>query len=214
MEIKKIFDQLPEGFRIATEEDLPLVILTFAQAFADYKYPMPSTEISYSARLKMFYELFTTMVNNGMKHGIVFTNEDFSAVMVTVPYSKAAIVPIESLTDALSKNSTPADGANLHGEFSRVGELEEKIRFKKEPLYVECFAVQTPRQGQKLGSKLMRQLFEQCKKHNEDILLYTNTDRNRSIYEHFGYECILEDYVKDLDFKTFFMFYNITNENK
>lgn len=212
MEFKDIFDELPEGFRIATEEDLPLVTLTLAQAFADYGYPMPSTEIPYNARLKMFFELFTHMVKNGLKEGIVFTNDDFTAVMVTVPFNKSCAIPLEGLCENLANNASKEASDNLSEEFKRVDELEVDLPVDKDIVYIECFAVQTPRQGQKLGSKLMRQLFKQCAKHNKDILLYTNTDRNRSIYEHFGYKCIREDHRDDINFETFFMHYKTNQE--
>lgn len=211
MNFKDIFDELPEGFRIATEEDKPLVCLTLSQAFTDYCYPMPSVEIPYNARLRMFYDVFTNMVSNGLKEGVVFTNDDFTAVMVTVPFNKSCVVPIEEISKSLEKNSSKEAGDNLRGEFNLVDELEKDLPIEKDIVYIECFAVQTPRQGQKLGSKLMRQLFKQCAKHNKNILLYTNTDRNRSIYEHFGYKCIKEDHSKDLNFDTFFMLYNSKN---
>ncbi len=211
MEFKQIFDKLPEGFRVATEEDIPLVTLTLSQAFTDYVYPMPSTTIPYNARLRSFYNIFNLMVRNGLKEGVVFTNDDFTAVMVTVPFSKACPLPLDEWPDSLTKDNTKEDGDNLYTEFLKVDELDSKLKDFSDVVYIECFAVQTPKQGQKLGSKLMRQLFEQCKAAGKDIMLYTNTDRNRSIYEHFGFKCILEDKDRDINFDTYFMHYK-TND--
>ena len=212
MSLESLFSDLPEGFRIAREEDLPLVRLTLSQSFADYGYPMPSTDVSHSARLRIMYDLFTGMTNNAMEHGAILTNEDFSAVMVVVPADKMCVLSPEELRDKMSGYSTPADGENLYAEFMRVDELEKQLRLRDNTVYIECFAVQTPRQGQKLGSRLMRQLFAQCAKEDRDILLYTNTDKNYSIYKHFGYECIIEDHSDEINFDTYFMLHKSENE--
>ena len=212
MALETLFNDLPEGFRLAGEEDMPLVTLTLSQSFADYAYPMPSTEVSHSARLKIMYDIFTNMTRNALQHGAVLTNEDFSAVMVLVPAEKTCALPVEELRDKMSGYATSADGENLYAEFLRVGELEEKLDLRDNTVYIECFAVQTPKQGQKLGSRLMRQLFAQCEKENRDILLYTNTDKNYSIYKHFGYDCILEDHADEINFNTFFMLHKPKSE--
>lgn len=199
---------LPEGFRVGTEEDFPLISLTLAQAFADYGYPIPTTEISHSAQLRFFYDLFYYMVNNAFEYGTVLTNEDFSAVMVTVPVEKTCVLPMDTLAEHMRQYASPEATENMLSIFHHTEELEKRLSLKEGTVYVECFAVQTPKQGQKLGSALMRQLFAQCGSKGRDIMLYTNTLKNRSIYEHLGFECILDDHEENLNSDTFFMLHH------
>ena len=200
---------LPHGFRIGTKEDFPLISLTMAQAFADYEYPVPTTEISYSGRLRFNYDLFFYMINNAFEHGVVLTNEDYSAILVTVPLEKACVIPLEKIADRMRKYASAQSVENMCAIFRHIEALEEKLSFRKGTVYVECFAVQTPRQGQHLGSALMRQLFAQCDAKGRDVMLFTNTARNRSIYEHLGFECVLADHADDLNSDTFFMLHRV-----
>ena len=200
---------LPEGFRLGTEEDFPLISLTLAQAFADYHYPIPSGEISHSAHLRFFYDLFYYITTNAFEHGAVLTNEDFSAVMVTVPVEKTCKLPLEKLAEGMRKYATPEAVENMLAIYRHIDKLEENLSFREGTVYVECFAVQTPRQGQKLGSALMRQLFAQCGSKGRDVMLYTNTSRNRSIYEHLGFECVKEDHAEELNSDTYFMLHRV-----
>ncbi len=200
-----IFENLPEGFHVGTEDTIPLATLTLAQSFADYEYPMPSTEVSHSARLRLMYGIFNAQIAHALQVGGVFANEDYSAVMVINPADNMAPLDADALCNELAKNSTQADADNFRAELDRVDELEAQLNLPENTIYIESFAVQTPRQGQKLGSQLMRQLFAQCDKLNRPILLYTNTDKNVSIYKHFGFDIILEDHADDINFHTYFM---------
>ena len=204
MEAPYISD-LPDGFRAGTKEDFSLISLTIAQAFSDCQYPVPTIEISHSARLHFNYDLGFYIVNNAFDHGIVLTNEDFSAVLVTVPLEKACIIPLDALSDRMMKYASSEAAENMCAIFRRIEKLEKQLSFKDGTIYVECFAVQTPRQGQKLGSSLMRQLFAQCGSKGRDVMLFTNTLKNRAIYEHLGFECILADHAEELNSDTYFM---------
>ena len=185
-----LFDELPEGFRIAREEDLPLVTLTIAQAFTDYQYPIPTIEISYSAMLKYNYAIATACSKNALENGSILTNDDFSAVMLVTPFEKRADYGIDALYENLKTNAGVEAAENMVKIFEYVAEGEKTLHPDEGTVFIDQFAVQTPRQGQKLGSKLMRKLFEQCEKKNVDVLLYTNTELNKEIYNHFGYETI------------------------
>jgi len=212
--MNEIFENgnLPEGFRRADEEDTRLVALTLAQAFADYKYPTPSTDISYSAMLKVTFEITGYMIKNALEKGFILTNEDFSAVMVTVPIKDMCEVPLDSVCEHLRQYGTDADADNLKAIFERVGMLEEKLTLNGDDIYIEAFAVQTAHQGEKRASKLMRKLFDECEKLNKNIFLFTNTERNVSIYKHFGFETICEDRCEEINSYTAFMLYKTEKE--
>lgn len=208
-----LFDELPEGFRLATEEDMPLVNLTLAQAFADYTYPIPTVNVPYSALLKFYYELGSNCSSNALKNGAVLTNEDFSAVMCLAPFEKRTEYNVKKLYQILIDNSTKEAADNMMKIFDYIGEEEAKIDVKDGCVFVDMFAVQTPKQGNKLGSKLMRRLFAECEKANRDLFLYTNTERNKSIYNHFGYVTVSEIHNDSLDSATYYLYWKPTNRN-
>lgn len=200
-----LFDKLPDGFRLATEEDLPLVNLTLAQAFADYQYPIPSVNVPYSALLKFYYGLGEACARNSLEHGAVLTNDDFSAVMLIAPWDQRADYGIEKLYEDLKESGGKEAADNLLKIMEYIADGEGNVPVEENTVFVDMFAVQTPKQGQKLGSKLMRELFEQCEKKGRDVLLYTNTERNKSIYNHFGFETVVTLHKDDLNSDTFFL---------
>jgi len=197
--------ELPEGFHIGTMEDYPLILLTLAQAFADYEYPIPSIKISYIAFLHYNYDYYTYVVKNAFEYGTVLTNEDFSAVLVVVPLEKACQTPLYTLAENMKKDAPIEAVENMCAIMEHMNELEKKISLRKETIYIEGIAVQTPHQGKKLCSLLMRELFCQCDRLGYDIALYTNTIKNRDIYEHLGFKCVLEDHNEELNSDTYFM---------
>ena len=205
MENSDLFKVLPEGFRLGDEDDVPLVTLTVAQAFADYNYPIPSIETSHSALLKFYYQLTENVVKNTLKYGVVLTNEDFSAIMLVTPVTHMADYGVERLYRDLEKNAGVEAAENMRKIVEYIEEEEKKLTLSDRAIYVEEFAVQTPRQGQKLGSKLMRELFRQCEQENRDVFLFTNTPRNEAIYNHFGFETIRAIHKEDLNSDTFFL---------
>ena len=206
-----IFETIPEGFRLARKEDLSLVTLTFAQAFADYKYPVPSTEAPYSALLRYNYELAKLCSLNAIENGVVLTNEDFSAVIQVVPFEMRAQYDIDSLYKILKENASKEAAENMLQIFDYITEGEKLLNIEESTVFVDMFAVQTPRQGQKLGSMLMRELQRQCKEKNWDILLYTNTDRNNSIYNHFGFDTINKIHKEELNSTTYYLLWRANN---
>jgi len=205
----KLFEnkELPEGFRLGREEDIPLIVLTFAQAFADSNYPVPSNEITHTALLRMNYEIGGYMVANAIEKGTVLTNEDFSAIMVTVDLKDACNLPLDNVCDNLRRYGTEENAVRAREIFTHVGEMEEKLTLGDNILYIEAFAVQTPFQGKKLGSKLMRELIAECSDIGKDLMLFTNTEKNVSIYRHFGFDVLYEEYTEEINSYTAFMYY-------
>ena len=205
MENSNLFSTLPEGFRLGTEEDASLVTLTIAQAFADYNYPIPSVEISHSALLRFFYAYTENVVKNTLKYGTILTNDDFSAIMLLAPLRRMAPYDLEALYGNVEKNAGKKAAENMRKIFEYVEEEFAMLNLDDRTIYVEEFAVQTPRQGQKLGSKLMRELFRQCEDENRDVFLYTNTLKNQAIYNHFGFETIRAVHEENLNSDTYFL---------
>ena len=176
-----IFKTLPEEFRIATKEDLPLVTLTLAQAFTDYKYPIPTVEVSYSALLKFNYKISEVCTINAMENGAVLSNEDFSAVILVTEYAKRADYNVDLLYDNLKENAGIVAAENMLSILNYICNEESKLNIDDKTYFIDMFAVQTPRQGQKLGSKLMRELFRQCKEINRDVF-FIQIQRRMKVY--------------------------------
>jgi len=199
------FTDLPEGFRLGTKEDSPLILLTLAQAFADYKYPIPSIETSYSALLRYNYDFFTYVIDNAFDCGVVLANQDFSAVLIVVPLDKVCVTPQEILAEHMRENATEEVVDNMCAIMDHIADIEKDLTFRKDTVYIEAIAVQTPKQGNKLGSNLMRHLFKECDAKGYDILLYTNTLKNKAIYDHLGFDTILDDHCQELNSDTYIM---------
>ena len=206
--MSKIFEDsiLPSGFRIGTEDDLPLISLTVAQAFADYKYPVPSNEITYSAHMKMNYELGRLMAVNAIEKGAVLTNEDFSAVLIAVDISDMCDIPLGQLCGHIRVYGTEENAVNVEKIFTHIGEMEKALPLGENVIYIEALAVQTAHQGEKRASKLVRFLISEAKKIGKDLFLFTNTERNVSIYKHLGFDVMYDEYCKELNSYTAFMY--------
>lgn len=208
-----LFETLPEGFRLVENEiDHKLAALTVTQAFSDYKYPVPAIFASHSSYMRIYNDLSEAWINNAEKVGIILTNEDYSAVMVLTPAGKSAELDVPTLGNKFASLESKEVGDNFIQIFNYIGEDEKDLKFRKGTVYIEAFAVQTPRQGQKLASKLMRQLFEELDKQDRDVFLFTNTDRNAAIYTHFGFETIKKHTVEELNSTTWFMLRRAQNK--
>lgn len=207
-----LFKELPEGFRLATEDDLPLVNLTLAQAFSDCFYPIPSIKIPYSAALKFNYELGSNCSLNALENGAILTNEDFSAVLCLAPFEKRAVYNVDKLYKILLDNCSKEAADNVMKIFDYISEGETKVQVRDGCIFVDAFAVQPPKQGNKLGSKLMRRLFAECEEKNRDLYLFTNTERNNSIYNHFGYTTVLEIQNKELNSDTYYLYWKANSK--
>ncbi len=201
-----VFTSLPEGFRTVEDQlDHKLASLTVTQAFADYGYPIPSAHASHSCYMRAYYELSEEWLSNAEQHGTVLTNDDYSAVMVLVPMEKCCLCDIDAVSRIVAENSCEETAANMRDIVSYIAADEEKLTLREGTAYIEAFAVQTPKQGQKLGSKLMRQLIRECNEQDRDIFLFTNTEKNAAIYTHFGFETLLRHEEKELNSTTWFM---------
>ena len=94
---------------------------------------------------------------------------------------------------------SPEAKANVQYIFGYTYEDEKYLEYNEDDIYIEIFAVQTPRQGQKLGSQLMRRLFKECDEAKRDILLLTSIEKNVSMYKHFGYEIMHENHKPEIN---------------
>ncbi len=206
MDHLNLFESLPEGFRFPENEiDFKLTSLTLTQAFVDYEYPIPSLPVSYVANMRVYHQLSDMWLHHAMHNGVVLTNEDYSAVMVLSPIENTCQIDASLLGSIYAQNGCEAADKNYVEILDFIGAEEKDLRFRENAVYIEAFAVQPLKQGQKLGSKLMRKLFEVCEQQKRDVVLFTNTEKNAAIYTHFGFETVKKSESKELNSATWFM---------
>ena len=201
-----IFEALPQGFRfIENGVERRLVALTIAQAFADSAYPLPSCPISHKDMLKLYFELGLRWIDNAGKCGLVLTNDDFSGVLILTTMKDALDVEKIIREDSTYDYLTPEARENLLYIFASHRKDEESLEYNDDDIYGEILAVQTPRQGQKIASMLMRGMFAECDRVGKDIYLVTSPEKNIRIYEHYGYKIIKEMHINEIDSHAFIM---------
>jgi len=155
--------------------------------------------------MKIFYYLSETWLDNANQYGTVLTNDDYSAVMVLSPIEHTCEIDFHKIGRMLTELERKEAGDNFVSILSYIFDAEKDLTIRPGSVYLEAFAVQTPRQGQKLGSKLMRKLFEVCDEEDRDVFLFTNTEKNAAIYEHFGFETVKKCGKEELNSTTWFM---------
>ena len=193
-----IFSRMPEGFSSVTdEESYQLTLLTLCLAFGDNHYPIPSIPTDHETSIKTWHDFCKPVFDHSLKYGKVFTNEDYTACMCLTEMGNTAEVDVEDLYNKSKTYMSEECALNQKRILERMGELESKIEYKPGDIFVELFAVVTQMQRKKLGSKLMRALFEECDKKKKDIFLVTSTERNFDMYRHFGFEPIVRDFLKE-----------------
>lgn len=202
----KLFEKIPEGFsKVTDNESYQLTLLTLALAFGDNHYPVPSIPTDHQTSIKTWHDFCKPVFDHSIKNGIVFTNEDYSACMCLTEMGNTAEINIDELYNKSKVYMGEEIAQNQKDILLRMVELESEMKYKPGDVFIELFAVVTQCQRKKLGSKLMRALFEECDKQGRDIFLVTQTERNYDMYKHFGFEAIKRDYVKDLHALTYIL---------
>lgn len=202
----KLFEKIPEGFNLVNnEESYQLTLLTLALAFGDNHYPIPSIPTEHNVSVKTWHNFCKPVFDYSLKNGIVITNEDYTACMCLTEMGHTAEIDTNALYEQSKKFMSDECAQNQKAILDRMAEIEAEFKYKPGDVFVELFAVVTQMQRKKLGSKLMRTLFEECDKQGKDIFLVTSTERNYDMYKHFGFEAIKRDYVKNLHALTYLL---------
>lgn len=202
----ELFKELPDGFDyVKDEESYQLALLTFALAFGDNHYPIPSIPVNHQVSIKIWHDTCKQIFDHSYKHGFVLTNDDYSACIALSLMNDRCNLDVNYLYEKVAGYSDKEIAQNYRDIFTRMGEGESALKYNDGDIFVELFAVTTAKQRQKLGSKLMRKLFEECDRANKNIFLVTSTERNFDMYSHFGFELIKRDYCKELHALTYYL---------
>ena len=164
--------------RRAREDDLPDVAATLAAAFHDdpisvWCYPDDAR------RREILPRFFEIVARTYLPHGGVHTTDDAMGAAVWVP---PGVEDDETALAALSEVS---------GEYApRVEELFELMgaAHPRDPHhYLFLLATRPERQGQGIGSALMRPVLEACDRDGVPAYLEATCDRNQRLYLRHGF---------------------------
>ena len=201
-----IFESLPKGFRyVESAEDRERLARSISRAFGDCYYPIPTYPISHEDYLKLYYELGLQWIDNAQKYGVVVANEDFSGTLILTKMKdcldSGKLIKEDKTYDFLS----PQAKENVSYIFAYTYDDEKYLEYNEDDIYIEIFAVDTERQGEKIGSHLMKGLFDECDKAKKDILLLTSIATNVEMYKHFGFEVMREHHVEEINSDAYYL---------
>lgn len=178
-----------EPARQAISDDVPRLAEVLAAAF--YEDPVFAWLIPVDgrrrARLRHFFEVELRAV--GLARGSVWTTGDLAGAALSTPPGKWRLPwPV-----------VPRHGREFARAFGvrlpRAGALLQRVesRHVRGPHhYFACIGVAPERQGQGLGSRLMRPTLERCDNSQLPAYLEASTERNAALYERLGFVLIDE----------------------
>ena len=141
-----------------------------------YFWPRPADYLQYGPPLMM------AMGERGFEHGTVTATEDFGAVAMWLPPGVEANP--EALRSVPRAPTTPEEDAVR-------GELRNQMRryHPKEPhWYLWAIGVDPRRQGQGLGSALLKHTLSQCDARGDIAYLESSSPKNVPLYARHGFE--------------------------
>jgi ribosomal protein S18 acetylase RimI-like enzyme len=178
------------------ETMLPAAVETFSQAFREdelYKYIVPDGHL----RIEFLRTFFTFRLRYGMKFGEVQTTSDrCEGVAIWIPFeNRKMTVPRILRSGGLSAMRTM--DADTRRKLMALQEFAESARRKiLEPhWHLSPIAVHPDHQGQGLASFLIRSMLERLDKTHSACLLETQTARNVSMYQRFGFKVMDEGII-------------------
>ncbi|MEZ7002263.1 GNAT family N-acetyltransferase [Streptomyces sp. AD55] len=169
--------------RLATREDVPRAVRTLGRAFAHYSFTRHTVAADdHVARLEKLNDLFVSRV--GLEHGRVWVTDDCAAVAVwTTPETAGAEDVFAELGPRI---------AELAGDRARASaEAEAAMRQHRpaEPAwFLGSVGVDPARQGQGLGTAVIRPGLRAAEKAGVPAFLETSEERNVRFYQHLGFE--------------------------
>jgi GNAT superfamily N-acetyltransferase len=169
------------ALRRASAEDVDRLKAVLAAAF--YEDPimgwMMPDEDSRDRRLRRFFEIELSHV--ALVHGAVWTSTDLGgAAMSSAPGSWK-----------LPQRALLLEGQNFGSWLSRATDLLAAM-YRRHPsrphYYFRDIGVLPERQGQGLGSALMRPTLERCDREGLPAYLEASTERSAALYERLGFQ--------------------------
>ena len=169
----------------ATDADVAPLKGLLAAAFHEdpiFEWLMPD-EATRQVRLRRFFELELRHV--ALRSGSVWTSGELGGAALCLPPG-AWRVPL-SILFAQGPAFARAFGARLPRAAGLLSKVER--RHLREPHYYYAYVGVSPdRQGQGLGSALMRPTLDRCDEEGLPAYLEASSERNAALYERLGFE--------------------------
>jgi GNAT superfamily N-acetyltransferase len=179
------------ALRTATDADVAPLKGVLAVAFHEdpiFEWLMPD-EATRQARLRRFFELELRHV--ALRSGSVWTSGELGGAALCLPPGAWRVPPWTLF--AQGPAFARAFGARLPRAAGLLSAIER--RHLREPHYYYAYVGVSPdRQGQGLGSALMRPTLDRCDEEGLPAYLEASSERNAALYERLGFE--LKDEVR------------------
>lgn len=201
-----IFNTLPKGYKLLESKDREKLADIIGRAFGDIYYPIPTLKIPNGNHVKLYKELGYRWIDNAVEKGLVLVDEECNGCLILTKMHDALDTAYVMNSDPVYNFLTKEEKDNTMFIFQYTYDDEKYLEFDPEnDVYIEIFAVDPSKQGNKVGSNLMRTLFEECDKAKKDILLLTSIETNKRMYEHLGFKLIHENYKKEIDSHAYYL---------
>ena len=165
---------------------------TLSAAFMDYPllhYYFPDDLI----RKKIAHNFLSFAVYSGIKYGEVYTtSESLEGVAVWLP-SKNYPLTIWKLLWSVPVSKILGFGRNGGSKLQSFNDYIENIHKQHTPFkhyFLQAIGVAPKFQGKGYASKLLRPMLNRLEKEHLPCYLETITEKNASLYEHFGFKTI------------------------
>jgi ribosomal protein S18 acetylase RimI-like enzyme len=179
----------PGALRRATADDVPFLAQALSAAFYEdpaFEWLMP-VDRTRRVQLRRYFEVELRAV--GLSCGSVWTTAELAGASISTPPGRWRLPWSTQLRHG------PAFARAFGVRLLRAGELLQRMesRHVRSPHhYFAAIGVAPERQGQGLGTSLMRPTLDACDQAGVDAYLEASTERNAALYQRLGFEVIDE----------------------
>lgn len=197
--------QVKDQVKALNPKDVEKAAYIITEAFMDY--PLPGQYISdVDRRRKALREMFKVELRKAIKNGSVYTlGGDFQEVAIwkheVVPESDFAYIKYFRLdTLKLLFTIRPKECVRLFRALRSILETKVKLSLPGSTVELYIVGVNPANQGQGRLSKLLKPVLKAMQQQKTPALVMTNTESNKRIYEHLGFELVevLNDQDNDI----------------
>jgi len=172
------------------EEQVKTAGEILARSFHDYPqfdHTLPNLDV----RSKKLPEIYEYIVRYGIMYGEVYgTSSNLEGVAIWLPYWDAEITK-EKAYKCGARELNYSLGLEYLKRYKTIAEFEDRCQ-KQFANFTHCYlhtiGVDPKHQGKGFSSQLLRAKFAEVDKQNLPCYLVTATEKNASLYQHFGFE--------------------------
>jgi len=147
------------------------------------------------------------------RYGDVFiTDNDMSGIVALIDGKKFSLFKKTILSlksnKIITKAATKEELQLLNSNAKKIQEIHSFNWYKKRdivPYYLAHIGIDKDKRGNGIFREMMEFVFDYTKKYNSELVLETFSDKNASIYKHFGFEIVEIVESKDKHIKQYRM---------